>query len=254
MAFAVRKSAVSQPKRSLEVMKNSSDPRDITDTDRETAREYVLGVLDGDALRSFERKLSGNVLLQGQVAQWQEHFTSLGMNIDEISPNATVLGHLKRELWSENRLPWNRRIRIWEYALGGIAAAMIAFAVFRFGDAQVPVAPVMRAEIVIAEQGLTFHMGLRTDTGLLQIERLGGLPDAENTYVLWGFDDADTLFVIGRFAQQPVSVLRVQDRVVGALIDGKNVFIPKELRAVERYEKPSEPIFGTAQFLGAVTQ
>jgi hypothetical protein len=71
---------------------------------------------------------------------------------------------------------------------------------------------------------------------------------------LWGFDDADTLFVIGRLAQQPVSVLRVQDRVVGALIDEKNVFISKELRAVERYEKPSEPIFGTAQFLGAVTQ
>jgi len=41
-----------------------------------------------------------------------------------------VFGHFKRELWSENRQPWRRRIRIWEYALCGIAAALLAYFVY----------------------------------------------------------------------------------------------------------------------------
>ena len=44
-----------------------------------------------------------------------------------------VLGHLRRELWRENWLPWQARIRIWEYALGGVLAAALAFGVVRSG-------------------------------------------------------------------------------------------------------------------------
>lgn len=121
--------------------KYNADP--IVSDDSDLAREYVLGVLEGEALKAFQDKLSSSEALRVKVAQWQEHFMALGMNIDEVSPNATVLGHLKHELWSENKLPWNRRIRIWEYALGGIAAAAVAFAVFRFSDGQVPVTAVM---------------------------------------------------------------------------------------------------------------
>ena len=107
--------------------KYNADP--IVSDDSDLAREYVLGVLEGEALKAFQDKLSSSEALRVEVARWQEHFTALGMNIDDVSQDATVLGHLKRELWAENWMPWRRRIRIWEFALGGIAAALVAYGV-----------------------------------------------------------------------------------------------------------------------------
>ncbi len=169
--------------------KDNAEP--IVSDDNDLARKYVLEVLEGEALSAFQDKLSSSETLRAEVARWQEHFTALGMNIDDAAPNATVLGHLKRELWSENKLPWNRRIRIWEYALGGIAAAAVAFADFRFGDGHLPVATVTQAEIMNAAQEPKFRFALRSDTGLLQIERFVVPAEDGYVFVVWGYERAD---------------------------------------------------------------
>ena len=232
--------------------KYNADP--IVSDDSDLAREYVLGVLEGEALKAFQDKLSSSEALRVKVAQWQEHFTALGMNIDEVSPNATVLGHLKRELWSENKLPWNRRIRIWEYALGGIAAAAVAFAVFRFSDGQVPVTAVMQAEIMSAAQDPKFRFALRSDTGLLQIERFVGPAKDGKVFVVWGYERADAPFLIGSLAEEAVSVLRVSESVVTGLSAGHNIAVSKEHKAAAPYTTPSAPLFGPAQFRGVQTE
>ncbi|EDZ44325.1 conserved hypothetical protein [Rhodobacteraceae bacterium HTCC2083] len=77
-----------------------------TGADRsDLAGQYALGLLDGDERVVFERRLKESAELRDEVARWQEHFTALGMNVYQSDLPLSVFDHLKRELWSENRLP-----------------------------------------------------------------------------------------------------------------------------------------------------
>ena len=76
------------------------------------AGQYALGLLDGDERVAFERRLEESAELRDEVARSQEHFAALDMNVYQSDLPLSVFDHLKRELWSENRLPWRHRIRI----------------------------------------------------------------------------------------------------------------------------------------------
>lgn len=115
----------------------SEQPKNTADTDQsrhDVAGKYALGLLEGRARNDFEAELKTNETLQEEVRRWRAHFEAVGMDLDEVSPPIGFLGNLKRELWGENRLPWGRRMRLWEYALGGIAAALTAYAVYAYGS------------------------------------------------------------------------------------------------------------------------
>ena len=222
--------------------------QDVSEADREAAREYVLGTLSREARAAFVEKLAQNTTLQAQVTRWQEQFSALGMDVDTGASRATVFEHLKRELWSENSLPWQRRIRIWEYALGGIAAACVAFAVFRFGDVAEQVPPILQAQITLQEQDLRFALALHRDKGLLQIERSGSAAAQGMVYVLWGFDATDKPVFMGVLPRDLLAVIRIQDPVLAMLLAQKPIAISSERASDAPYEAVLGPLVGKARF------
>lgn len=174
------------------------------------AGEYALGLLEGAERAAFEARLNEDALLRAEVVRWQEHFAALGMDVEEVTPPATVLASLKRELWSENRLPWHRRIRIWEYALGGITAALLAFAVYNFGGLGGPQERnVLQASIENADSGLQVALALDVTADLLRIEQTGPAPQAGRAYELWAIADGAAPVSLGVLPAARVTALRL---------------------------------------------
>jgi anti-sigma-K factor RskA len=175
------------------------------------AGEYALGLLEGDERTSFEAQLNESAQLRSEVARWQEHFAALGMDLDEVAPPVSVLGNIKRELWGENRLPWRRRIRIWEYALGGIAAALVANAVYNVGAFSANPAPNLRAQIESQENRIQIALALSPDSSILRIERAGPAAAQGRAYQLWAkLGDADPVS-LGVLPAAPVTALRLNE-------------------------------------------
>jgi anti-sigma-K factor RskA len=58
------------------------------------AGEYVLGLLEGEALAEFERRLAHDRALQAAVAKWREHFSA----IDETATPAAAEGALWKKI------------------------------------------------------------------------------------------------------------------------------------------------------------
>jgi anti-sigma-K factor RskA len=157
-----------------------------TGADRsDLAGQYALGLLDGDERVVFERRLKESAELRDEVARWQEHFTALGMNVYQSDLPLSVFDHLKRELWSENRLPWRRRIRIWEYALGGIAAALLAYFVYNSDMGSRPVTDVLQANIQIAQNEADLTFVFNPVTALLHFEYDDGQELEGSRFAVW---------------------------------------------------------------------
>lgn len=174
------------------------------------AGEYALGLLQGSERSAFEVRLNDDAALREEVVRWQEHFAALGMDIDEVTPPASVLANLKRELWSENRLPWRRRIRIWEYALGGMAAAMLAFVVYNYGGGVGPQAgTVLQARIENAQSGLQVAFALNPSAELLRIEQSGPAPQEGRSYELWAIAEGAAPVSLGVLPGARVTALRL---------------------------------------------
>lgn len=171
------------------------------------AGEYALGLLEGAERAEFEARLAADPELRGEVARWQEHFAALGMDIEEVTPPKSVLRHLQRELWGENKLPWRRRIRIWEFALGGVAAALLAWVVYGTELMTPQPDPMLRAQIGAEDAAVRVALAFSEQTGILQIERTGAAPQEGRVFELWA--------IAGEAA--PVSLGVLPEAAIGAL-------------------------------------
>ena len=178
---------------------------------KDKAGEYAFGLLEGAERDAFEAQLQVDPTLAIEVARWQEHFAALGMDVEEVAPPASVLKILKRELWGENQMPWHRRIRVWEYAIGGMAAALVAYAVFSsdaFNDVQVPV---LQASIASTEIDLQVAFALNVGTGLLRIEQAGVAPAEGRVFELWVIADGIAPVSLGVLPKVRVTALRLDE-------------------------------------------
>lgn len=181
------------------------------------AAEYALGLLEGEDRVDFETRLLEDQELRAQVAAWQEHFASLGMDIEEVTPPASVLKHLKRELWDENRIAWHRRIRIWEFAVGGMAAALFAYGAMQLGWFSDPVPVPLRAQIQNPETGLQLVAQLDRQSGLLRLERAGLSPEDGRDFELWVIVEDSAPMSLGVMPKAQLAALRL-DRTQLALV------------------------------------
>ena len=173
------------------------------------AGEYALGLLSGAEKAAFEVEINKSAALRAEVALWQEHFAALGMDVDEVTPPKSVLSNLKRELWGENRLPWRRRIRIWEYALGGVAAALVAYAVYNVNDFNGGDVPVLRASIVSEQSGLQVAFAMNLGADLLRIEQAGPAPATGRSYELWAIAEGAAPVSLGVLPSERVTALQL---------------------------------------------
>lgn len=207
-------------------------------------RQYALGVLAGEELRAFKKALKSDPNLQADVAKWRAQFTALGMDVDTAETSDTVLGHLKREFWSENRLPWRRRLRIWEFALGGVAAALVAYWVAVSGASQSQLPSVLQVQIE-AEQGhYSLNAALVVGTTLLRIEQTGGPRTAGRVHELWLLQEDGAFLSLGVLPADRVGALKVSAMQAEFFRDGARLALSEEEAGGANAGLPSDPLRG----------
>ncbi|MEP5151533.1 anti-sigma factor [Planktotalea sp.] len=218
------------------------------------ARQFVLGVLEGQELRDFKKLLKSDPKAQADVAHWREQFTALGMDIDTPEATATVLGHLKRELWSENRLPWRRRMRIWEFALGGIGAALLAYWVASSSEQQAQIPDVLRAEMSVADTEYHLRVALIAGTNLLRFEQTGAPLKEGRVHALWLMSSAEIFETLGVLPAAPVGAIKLSAAQLEWIESGARLALSREAIGGAQSSRPSDPIMAIAVFDAAARE
>jgi anti-sigma-K factor RskA len=215
-----------------------------TSPDKDKAGEYALGLLEGAERDAFEAQLQSDPSLALEVARWQEHFAALGMDVEEVAPPVSVLKILKRELWGENQMPWHRRIRVWEYAIGGMAAALVAYAVFSsdaFYEAEVRV---LQASISSSEIDLQVAFASNVGTGLLRIEQAGVAPAQGRVFELWAIAEGAAPVSLGVLPQGRVTALRLDETLSALVRVGVTFALSDEPTGGSPTGAPTGPVLG----------
>lgn len=213
------------------------------------AAEYALGLLDAEDRLAFEAELNSQAALRADVARWQEHFAALGMELDEVAPPASVLSHLKRELWNENKLPWHKRLRIWEFALGGVAAAFVAYAVLTFGLVQEPPnLPAYQARIENADADIQLVASFSEGSNLLTVERVGAAPAPDRVYELWAIVADAAPVSLGVLPQSGRAAVALSDAQAALLRAGTLLAMSDEPAGGSPTGAPTGTVFGAGPF------
>jgi anti-sigma-K factor RskA len=177
-------------------MTETPDIRD--DDDRILAAEYVLGLMTPAQHRAFEDRLGGDPALRVSVAAWAEDFVSLTHNIPETAPPEAlwraIEARLDQPLTEAPRRRWFKGI--FGYALGGVAAAALAWFVVTSNTLTPPV-PEFAAQIAAEDSSIVFAAAYDVDTGTLQVQRQSGAADAGRSLEFWLIAEGDA----------PVSIL-----------------------------------------------
>ena len=76
--------------------------------------EYVLGVLDADERRDFERTLRHDPRIGEAVAYWQERLIPLSEDLGDVPPPPHVWTRIQRELGMSTLAAAEPRTRLWD--------------------------------------------------------------------------------------------------------------------------------------------
>lgn len=115
------------------------------------AAEYVLGTLRGRARRRFDALLPAHPTLRAAVAGWQGRLVPLTSVVAPVEPSAATWRRIEQELFgaaspqgasSTPRVPWWRRLALWQGATAMATALAISLAL-RVTPPPVPQAPIV---------------------------------------------------------------------------------------------------------------
>lgn len=197
-------------------MTEGPDIRD--DDDRILAAEYVLGLMTPAQTRTFEDRLGGDAALRTVVAVWAEDFVSLTNDIPETAPPQALWRAIEARLdqpqsTSSPRRRWFNSL--FGYAMGGVAAAAVAWFVMTSGTVTPPV-PEYQARIAAEDSSLVFAAAYDADTNTLQLQHQSGAAAAGRSFEFWLIADGDA----------PVSVM-----VWPASAETEAIVLPADLSA-----------------------
>lgn len=154
-----------------------STPADMDDDDRVFAAEYVLGLMDADAVRAFEARMSGDPMLRAQVVAWAEDFSAMTDEIPEETPPPGVFTAIASQLFgpaeADEPSLWQRLGLGWIIP-GAVAAAALAFFVVNAGLLTPDFAPEYVAEVTAEDASVHFTASYDADTGNLHLVRHAG--------------------------------------------------------------------------------
>ena len=163
-----------------------SSDGEISEEDRASAAEYVLGLLDAPMERVFEDRMASEPALRGQVVTWTEDFVTLTDPMPEVAPPARIWRAIQADLFGapERRSLWSR-IGLGRAAVGALAAAAVAFVVVQSGLLAPELSPEYRAEVVAADNSVQFRAEYDSDTGGLHLIRVAGAAAPGRSLELW---------------------------------------------------------------------
>lgn len=163
-------------------------PDDPIRPDSVLAAEYVLGLLEAEELEVFEARLDSEEELVIEVARWTEHFAAMAERLPDVVPPGKVKLAIETTLFGEDErkslFGW-----LWPYALGGVAAAVLAFVAMEYDLIQTPEqGPVYRAELEAADPAaadVTLSAVFDAGRGVLEVAQVQGIAPAGRDHELW---------------------------------------------------------------------
>ncbi|MGH1577634.1 hypothetical protein [Planktotalea sp.] len=191
----------------------------------EQASDYVAGFLNEEESHAFERALAQDVELQREVDRCRLHFDAIGVHAPE--PELDALSNFRREIWGENWMPWRRRIRIWEFALGGIAASLLAYVVYNSALLDPAPSEILQARLESAESQFEFTVAIDPVGQVALVRWAPQEPPLGMRYDLWVTGDAEN---INLGALKPLEVQRIEvaRSNIEHLIAGREIFVTLE--------------------------
>ena len=181
------------------------------------AGDYALGLLTGEEKQVFEAALARDPELKAEVARCYLHFEQIGVERDDLAGKPLISGLLWRELWGENWMPWRRRMRLWEFALGGIAAGLVAYGVYQTDVFGTQLAPGLQARLSAPQYEFELQALLDPTAQTLHVEWRGTVPEG-GKFVLWAKSGEESV-LIGELKQTRLSsfkLSRAQLKIVQA--------------------------------------
>ena len=188
----------------------------------EQASDYVAGFLNGAEVLAFERALSSDPELRAEVERCRLHFDTIGVHAQD--PDLGPLGLFRRELWGENWMPWRRRIRLWEFALGGVAAALLTYAVYNSTFFAPTLSEVLQARLVNDEGVVQMELAVDPVAQVVLVHWQPVAPPRGGRFDLWV--DTDTAQTnLGALKQSSVQRFKVTSKQFDMLKAGRAVFV-----------------------------
>jgi anti-sigma-K factor RskA len=114
----------------------TDDTTPLTEDDATLAAEYVLRLLDPDAMAEAEARIGRDPAFAAEVRRWQENLAPLALGIDEVRPSPAAKDALMARVFEDDQRTGAPRtapglFQRWRSAfLSGLAAVIVVFALF----------------------------------------------------------------------------------------------------------------------------
>lgn len=157
------------------------------------AGEYVLGTLDRVERDDVDARLRREPALAVAVGGWAGRLQPLADLAGEFQPPHSVweaiLGRIRGAGEAGRVLLLERAVRRWRVATGIVGAAAAVLAIIIGSDRLVPPPPppgVNYVAVLNGEAGQpAFVAAIDTETGTIQLRRIGDAPPPDKSYELW---------------------------------------------------------------------
>ena len=167
-------------------------------TEREIqAAEYVLRLLDGEALLDARRLLASDAAFAAEVASWENRLAPLFDDVAAVEPGAALWERVRQAIAERDRSPGSvavigRRLGYWRaaaVAASGIAASLALVMVFDSTRSPIvapaPTAPVLVASLSGTGDPTSLSVAIQPDRGELLVTPGRLSPAAGHDHELW---------------------------------------------------------------------
>lgn len=219
--------------------------------DEALAAEYVLRLLDADAARAFEERLSTEPDLRALVAFWEAEFADLSDDVAEVAPPPEVKARLLADLngaATEAKRGWGKG---W-FAFPALAVAVVAAFFVVSPLLRGPVFdPTLHATLISADGAVHIEAGYSPDGNLFKVIPEAGAPAAGRDFELWVIGaGADAPVSLGVIPADQESLFEITPEVV-ALIDGGTLAVSDEPKGGSPTGAPTGAILASDEFFDA---
>ncbi|MDA7428664.1 anti-sigma factor [Primorskyibacter aestuariivivens] len=187
-----------------------STDAEYPEDDAALAAEYVLGLLDAEETRAFERRVMTERALQDLVEAWQVHFADLADDLPETVPPAAVWTGIQARLFTQSEPLW-RRLFLGRAVIGAALAGLVALAVVQMGWLEPERPAPFVAELASETEGQVARIEVDPETGRVAAELIALFPDPGRTRELWLIQGENAPVSLGLLAPGQVVALSVPE-------------------------------------------
>lgn len=219
------------------------------------AGEYVLGTLDPAERIAFEARLTRDVELQTEVAEWRRRLAPLDAETADADPPAQTFAKILARIDApapDDVVELQRRVRQWRIAATAfavLAASLILFFVVQGQRTSSPGSNLYVAVLQGSDAQPAFVAAVDVKAKTMVVRRVGAATPEGHSYELWALGGS-------RAAPQPLGVIEASmrissDQLADEPVDTTTLAISLEPSGGSPTGAPTGPVLFTGKLLSA---